>query len=61
LRVKKIFWLVGGMCAAAAGFLAWGVRRSEQVEDLGQRMDEAERDQAIPGEPEANYEQPTEI
>jgi hypothetical protein len=61
LRVKKIFWLVGGMCAAAAGFLAWGARRSGPVEDLGQRVDGAEGDQAIPGEPEANYEQPTEI
>jgi len=61
LRVKKIFWLVGGMCAAAAGFLAWGVRRAEPVEDLGQRVDEAERNQAIREQPEDNYEQATEI
>ena len=37
LRVKKMFWLVGGLCAAAAGFLAWGARRSEPVEDLAHR------------------------
>jgi len=61
LRVKKILWVAGGMCAAAAGFLAWGARRSKQVEDLGQRMDEAERYQTIPDQPEADYEQSTEI
>ena len=61
MRVKKIFWLVGGMCAAAAGFLAWGARRSEPVEDLGQRVDGAERGRTIPEQPEADYEQQTEI
>jgi len=37
LRVKKILWVAGGLCAAAAGFLAWGARRSEPVEDLAHR------------------------
>jgi len=32
-----MFWLVGGLCAAAAGFLAWGARSSEPVEDLAHR------------------------
>jgi len=35
-----MLWLVGGLCAAAAGFLAWGARRSGPVEDLAQRADE---------------------
>ena len=50
MRAKKIFWLVGGLCAAAAGFLAWGARRSEPVEDLAHReapqLDEAQPDEA---------------
>ena len=37
MRVKKIFWLMGGLCAAGAGFLAWGARRSGAVEDLAHR------------------------
>lgn len=40
MRVKKILWLAGGLCAAAAGFLAWGVQRSGPVEDLAHRADE---------------------
>jgi hypothetical protein len=47
LRIKKMFWLVGGLCAAAAGFLAWGARRSEPVADLARRMEEP-RDQPPP-------------
>jgi len=38
--VRKIFWLVGGLCAAGAGFLAWGARRSGPVEDLARRGDD---------------------
>jgi len=37
MRIKKMFWLVGGLCAAAAGFLAWGARRSQPVENLAHR------------------------
>jgi hypothetical protein len=40
LRVKKIFWVMGGLCAAAAGFLAWGAQRSAPVDALAQRADE---------------------
>ena len=40
MRVKKIFWVAGGLCAAAAGFLAWGARRSAPVEALAERADE---------------------
>ena len=49
MRVKKILWVLGGMCAAAAGFLAWGARRSEPVEDLARRADEAKPDEQIEG------------
>jgi hypothetical protein len=50
LRVKKILWLVGGLCAAGAGFLAWGVRRSGPVEDLAQRSDEPKADEPLSDE-----------
>jgi hypothetical protein len=55
LRVKKIFWVASGLCAAAAGFLAWGTRHSEPVEDLSHRADEpvpveAMTDDGIPEE-----------
>jgi hypothetical protein len=40
--MKKMFWLVGGLCAAAAGFLVLGVRRRpEPVEELAHRLEEA--------------------
>jgi len=45
LRIKKILWLVGGLCAAGAGFLAWGARRSGPVEDLVKRRDEPKLDE----------------
>jgi len=52
LRVKKIFWLVGGLCAAGAGFLAWGVRRSGPVENLARRGDEPQaKEQPLDKEP----------
>jgi len=35
-----MIWVAGGLCAAAAGFLAWGMRRSEPVEDLARSGDE---------------------
>jgi len=51
-----MFWLVGGLCAAAAGFLAWGARRSEPVEELAQRTDEPSR-----GHPQPESSQPDEV
>jgi hypothetical protein len=39
--MKKMLWMVGGLCAAAAGFLVWGTRRSEPVEELAHRLEDA--------------------
>jgi hypothetical protein len=40
-EMKKVVWLVGGLCAAAAGFLVWGGRRVEPVQELAHRLEEA--------------------
>jgi hypothetical protein len=40
-EMKKLVWLIGGMCAAAAGFLVLGPRRVEPVEELAHRLEEA--------------------
>jgi hypothetical protein len=39
--MKKFLWVVGGVCAAAAGFLVLGRKRVEPVEDLAHRLEEA--------------------
>lgn len=39
--MKKMVWLVGGFAAAAAGFLVWGRRRTQPVEELAHRLEEA--------------------
>ena len=39
--MKKTLWLVGGFCAAAAGFLVLGARRVPPVEALTQELEEA--------------------
>jgi len=39
--MKTTIWFVGGLCAAAAGFLVWGRRRVEPVQDLAHRLEEA--------------------
>ena len=39
--MKKIFWLVGGLCAAAAGFLVCDAKRVQPVEELAHRLEEA--------------------
>lgn len=39
--MKKMVWLVGGLCAAAAGFLVWGPKRVEPVQRLAQSLEEA--------------------
>ena len=30
----RLIWAVGGLCAAAAGILVWGVKRTPSIEDL---------------------------
>jgi hypothetical protein len=39
--MKQLVYLIGGLCAAAAGFLVWGSRRAEPVQDLAHRLEEA--------------------
>jgi hypothetical protein len=39
--MKSFFWTVGGFCAAAAGLLVWGARRTPKVEDLAHKLEDA--------------------
>jgi hypothetical protein len=39
--MKNILWMVGGFCAAAAGFLVWDSKRTPPVELLAHRLEEA--------------------
>jgi hypothetical protein len=39
--MKKMVWLVGGICAAAVGFLVLGSKRSQDVEALAHRLEDA--------------------
>lgn len=39
--MKKFFLLLGGICAATAGFIVWGPKRREPVEDLAHKLEEA--------------------
>jgi hypothetical protein len=39
--MKNALWMVGGICAAAAGFLVWNRNRSQPVELLAHRLEQA--------------------
>jgi hypothetical protein len=39
--MKNVLWMVGGFCAAAAGFLVWNQSRIQPVELLAHRLQEA--------------------
>lgn len=39
--MKKMFLIVGGVCAAAAGFLVLGAKRVQPVEELAHRLEAA--------------------
>jgi hypothetical protein len=39
--MKKVLFLVGGVCAAAAGFLVLGKKRVLPVDDLAHRLESA--------------------
>jgi hypothetical protein len=39
--MKSILWTVGGFCAAAAGFLVLGRKRTPPVELLANRLEQA--------------------
>ncbi len=39
--MKNILWMAGGLCAAAVGVLVWGRDRTQPVEVLAHRLEEA--------------------
>ena len=39
--MKRFLWTLGGFCAAAAGLLVWGAKRTPNVEDLPVKFDDA--------------------
>jgi hypothetical protein len=39
--MKNVLWMVGGCCAAMAGFLVLGSKRTPPVELLAHRLEEA--------------------
>jgi uncharacterized iron-regulated membrane protein len=39
--MKNVLWMMGGLCAAATGFLLWSSRRTTPVELLAHRLEEA--------------------
>ncbi len=39
--MKKVLFAVGGLCAAAAGFLVLNGKRVEPVQELAHRLEEA--------------------
>jgi hypothetical protein len=41
MKTKNFVWMVGGFCAAAVGLLVWGARRSERVQELAHKLEEA--------------------
>ncbi len=39
--MKNILWLTAGFCAAAAGVILWGPRRTQPLPELAHRLQEA--------------------
>ncbi|HSY70391.1 MAG TPA: hypothetical protein VK813_17205 [Edaphobacter sp.] len=39
--MKNVLWMVGGFCAAAAGFLVWNPNHTRRVELLAHRLEKA--------------------
>ncbi len=39
--MRKFFWTLGGVCAAAAGFLVWNTRRIAPVQQLAEQLEGA--------------------
>lgn len=37
--MKKAFLLIGGVCAAAAGWIVWGPKRTSTVQDLAHQLE----------------------
>jgi hypothetical protein len=43
--MKKLVWFVGGMAAAAAGFLVWSSKRVRPMEEPAYYLDDASSDE----------------
>ncbi|HEX4155647.1 MAG TPA: hypothetical protein VHY48_08545 [Acidobacteriaceae bacterium] len=39
--MKSLLWLMGGLCAAAAGVMIWNRGRGEPVKELAHRLESA--------------------
>ncbi|RZU40887.1 hypothetical protein [Edaphobacter modestus] len=39
--MRRIFWMMAGLCAAAVGVVLWGPKRSVPVQDLAHRLETA--------------------
>jgi hypothetical protein len=39
--MKNVFWTIAGFCAAAAGLLVWGPKRTQPLELLARRLEVA--------------------
>ena len=39
-RMKRFVWLVGGLAAAAAGFLVWNSARTKTIQESAYYLDE---------------------
>jgi hypothetical protein len=39
--MKSLVWAVAGFCAAAAGLLVWGSRRTPSVDELALKLEDA--------------------
>ena len=44
-RMKKFVWFLGGMAAAAAGFLVWNAGRSKALQDSTYYLDDDPADE----------------
>jgi len=38
--MKRLIWAIGGMCAAAAGLLVWGPKRTPKVDNLAPSLED---------------------
>ena len=39
--MKSVLWMVGGICAAAAGYMLMGNRRLKEVQGMAHKLEEA--------------------
>jgi len=39
--MKRFVWMVGGLCFAAAGLIVWAPKRTQPVEELAHRLEDA--------------------